>query len=232
MKKTMLIIFAILVLLPTGVLAHQHRDNQGLLSFAREELAFGDFSNLVRNLAVSYSQELQRGANTTGLEVQPALGGDAYYLMDEQRGQARMIAETALQSMIRQRMEQVEVLHTLRTYGERLTSAQLRVTDGRVEVSGLSVRKPFFDDGIGPQVKRTKLTVQSGMSLTDNTRIAMMIQARMADLDSKVIYDPMAGGDWRFSLGRSIAPHSTLEMVYLLRSTNDQNLLATLRLSF
>ena len=231
MKKTILIIFAILVLLTTGALAHQHRDNQGLLSFAREELAFGDFSNLVRNLAVSYSQELQRGANTTDRSLQAGLGGDAY-LMDEQRGQARMIAETALQSIIRQRMEQVEVLHTLRTYGERLTSAQLRVTDGRVEVSGLSVRKPFLYDGIGPQVKRTKLTVQSGMSLTDNTRIAMMIQARMADLDSKVIYDPMAGGDWRFSLGRSIAPHSTLEMVYLLRSTNDQNLLATLRLSF
>ncbi|MGH7273139.1 MAG: hypothetical protein ACREIQ_01605 [Nitrospiria bacterium] len=231
MKKTILIIFAILVLLPTGVLAHQHRDNQGLLSVAREELAFGDFSNLVRNLAVSYSQELQRGANTTGLEVQPALDGDAY-LMDGQRGQARMIAETALQSMIRQRMEQVEVLHILRTYGERLTSAQLRVTDDRVEVSGLSVRKPFFDDGMGPEVKRTKLTVQSGMSLTDHTRIAMMIQARMATLDSKVIYDPMAGGDWRFSLGRSMAPHSTVEMVYLLRSMDDQNLLATLRLSF
>ena len=231
MKKTILIIFAILVLLPAGGLAHQHRDNQGLLSFAREELAFGDFSNLVRNLAVSYSQELQRGANTTGLEVQPALGGDAY-LMDEQRGQARMIAETALQSMIRQRMEQVEVLHTLRTYGERLTSAQLRVTDDRVEVSGLSVRKPFFDDGIGPQVTRTKLTVQSGMSLTDNTRIAMMIQARMADLDSKVIYDPMAGGDWRFSLGQSITSHSSVEMVYLLKSTDDQNLLATFRFGF
>ena len=221
----------VVLLIPSGVFAHQHGDQQGFLSFADEELALGDFSNFVWDLAVTYSQELQRGANTTGRSLQPGLGGDIY-LMDEQRGQARVIAEAAFQSMFRQTIEQVEVLHTLRTYGERLTSAQLRVTADSVEVSGPSVRKPFFDDGIGPPGKRTRLTVQSGMSLTDNTRIAMMIQAHMADLDSKVIYDPMAGGDWGFSLGRSITPHSTVEMVYLLRSTDDQNILATLRLSF
>lgn len=232
MRKTILTILAIfLLLIPVVVVAHEHGDREGFLSLAQREQDLGEVSDFFRNLAVIYSQELQRGATTTNLKFQYGLPVNGN-LIDPQQEQARMIAQTALRSVVQQKMQEVEWLHTMKTYGERMTSAQLRVTEDDVQVSGPSLREHPPVDGIGSQMKRPVLSIRSGMGLTDNSHLAPMIQADLAHLNSKVVFDPLAGGDWRFSLGRSINSHSAVEMVYLFNSTDHQNLLATFRFNF
>jgi hypothetical protein len=223
MKKTILISLMVLLLLPTGLLAHEEGGGP--------EGTFRDLSGFVQDLALLYSEELQRDASSAGLKFYPEPGDDLSFLKGQQV-QAKRVAQSALKSVIRQTVEQVDVLHTLKTYGEQMTFSRLRVSSNDVQVSGPSLKDSPEDSRTSEPSKSPILSVRSGMSLTDSIHIAPMIQAHLGDVSSKVVYDPIAGGDWRFSLGRSITSQSTVEMVYLFKSTDDQDLLATLRFSF
>jgi hypothetical protein len=214
----------ILLLLPTGVLAHHEGSGpQGTLS---------DLSGFMKDLTVRYSEELQRSSTGAGLKFYSDPGDDLF-LQEGQQVQARRVAQSAFRSMIQQTVEQVDVLHTLKTYGEQLTFSQFRVTsNNEVRMSGPSLKDSLDNSGIDRPEKNPILSVRSGMSLTDSIHVAPMIQARLGAVRSKMVYDPIAGGDWKFSLGRTITSQSTVEMVYLFKSTDDQDLLATLRFGF
>ena len=224
MQKTILIIFLmVLLLLPTRLLAHDEGGGP--------EGTLRDLSGFVMDLALVYSHELEKSASTVGLKFYPNLG-DELSLLEWEQVQARRVAQNAFRSVIRQTVEQVDLLHTLKTYGDQMTFTQLRVSSNDVQVSGPSLKDSPEDNRTGGPSKSPILSVRSGMSLTDSMHIAPMIQAHLGDLSSKVIYDPIAGGNWRFTLDQSITSHSTVEMVYLLKSTDQQDLLATLRFSF
>lgn len=236
MKKVSLIALLILMLLPTGVRAHESVGHQALSFFNPEEEKLRDVSAFVQDLATIYSHELARGADTVGLKFQTRLEDDLRLddlsLIEGQQDQARKVAQRAFRSVIRHTMEQVDFIQTLKTYGEQMSFTQFRMTADTIQVSGPSLNGSLNDGEMGRLPKSQVLSVRSGMSLTDTIHIAPMIQAHLGELNSKVIYDPLAGGDWRFSLGQSITSHSSVEMVYLLKSTDDQNLLATFRFGF
>jgi len=231
MKRVSLIILVGLLLMPLGSLAYGQTAHVRVVSLNPEEGVLTDVSNFVKDLAVSYSDELGKGANTTVMELHPGRGEDAYF-MEQQKRQAEVIFQTALRSVVRQTIEQVDLIHALKVYGQRLTTAQLRVTADNVHVLGPSLRRGPLDGINDPLIKKPVLSIRTGMSLTDNMHLTPMIQARTAHLTSKVIYNPFVGGDWRLSVGRAFKSRSSVEMAYLFRSTDDQDLVATLRFGF
>jgi hypothetical protein len=237
--KTTILIVALLVLtfLPiTAQAHHNHLENQASSIFNPEGEDLQDVSTFVQDMATAYSQELAKGADNVGVAFQASLSNDLHvndpYVMEGQQNLAREVAQKAFRSVLRQTMEQVDMIQTLKTYGERMTLTQLRVTSNDIQMSGPSLNDSFNDASTDGLSKRQVLSVRSGMSLTDSIHPSPTIQANMGELNSRVVYDPLAGGDWRFSLGRSITSHSSVEMVYLLRSSDDQNLLATFRIGF
>jgi hypothetical protein len=235
MKKTSLIALLVFVLLPITAQAHHNPGDQALSLFNPEGEGLHEVSTFVEGLATTYSQELVKGVDRVGFAYPSRSSDDPRpddpYAIEGQQDLAREVAQKALRSVLRQTMEQVDLLQTLKTYGERMTLTQLRVTSNDIQMSGPSLNNSL-DDPADVLSKSPALSVKSGMSLTDSIHPAPMIQAYMGEVNSKVIYDPLAGGDWRLSLGRSITSRSSVEMVYLLRSPDDQNLLATFRLGF
>ncbi len=236
MKKTSLIALLVLILLPITARAHENPGYQGSSLFNPEGEELQDVSAFVQGLATAYSQELVKGVDSVGLTFQASLSNDLHpnnpYVMEGQQDLAREVVQKAFRSVLRHTMEQVDMIQTLKTYGERMTLTQLRVTSNDIQMSGPSLNDSLDDAAADGLSKSQVLSVRSGMSLTDSIHPSPMIQANMGEFNSKVIYDPLAGGDWRFSLGRFITSHSSVEMVYLLRSSDDQNLLATFRFGF
>jgi hypothetical protein len=236
MKKIGFIALLVLIFLPITAGAHENPDSQGSSLFNPEGEELQDVSAFVEGLATAYSHELVKGADHAGLMFQARLSDDLHlsnsYEMEGQQDLARSVAQKALRSVLRHTMEQVDMIQTLKTYGERMTLTQLRVTSKDIQMSGPSLNHSLDDAPVDGLSKSPGLSLRSGMSLTDSIHLAPMIQAHLGELNSKVIYDPLAGGDWRFSLGRSITSRSSVEMVYLLRSPDDQNLLATFRFGF
>ncbi|MCI0526280.1 MAG: hypothetical protein L0Y56_02330 [Nitrospira sp.] len=237
MKKTSLIALLVLILLPIGVQAHEISGDQGLPLFNPEEGELQDVSGFVQDLATVYSHELVKGADSVRLTFQTRLSDDLHpgsdpYVMEGQQALAREVAQKAFRSVLRHTVEQVDMLQTLKSYGERMTFTQVRVTSNDIQMSGPSLNDSPNGSDADRLSQNPVLSVRSGMSLTDGIHLAPTIQAHLGELNSKVIYDPLAGGDWRFSLGRSITSRSSVEMVYLLKSYDDQNLLATFRFGF
>ncbi|GEM_PF-3107986 len=237
MKKTSLITLLVLILLPINAQAHEISSDQGLPLLNPEEGELQDVSGFVQDLATVYSHELIKGADSVGLMFQTRLSDDIHPLgdldvMEGQQALAREVAQKAFRSVLRHTVEQVDMLQTLKSYGERMTFTQVRVTSNDIQMSGPSLSDSLNDNDEDRLSQNPVLSVRSGMSLTDSIHLAPTIQAHLGELNSKVIYDPLAGGDWRFSLGRSITSRSSVEMVYLLKSYDDQNLLATFRFGF
>lgn len=230
-KKMGWIPFYAILIMPGGLYAYDHGSAVGPLSPIQEERFLTDISHFVKDMALFYSHELQNGGsiNITNTPYGPV---DDIYFMEYQQKEAVRIARTALRSLIKDTIEQVDLFNTLRGYGERLTSAQLDVSRNKLRMQGPSLRQSHLKNEIEDPVRKPILSLRSGISLTESTRIAPMIQAQLADFSSKLIYDPLAGGNWEFSLVRSFTAHAGMEMVYMRHSFRDQNILATFRFHF
>lgn len=224
MKKTILFAITIMLLIPSSLLAYDSDHSE-----VRQTL--NGLSGFMTDMAIIYSHELEKNAGVSGLRLHTG-SQEEIDLLQQRKEEARWITRRALRSVVRQTVEQVDILDNLRTYGERLTMTQLNISPGNIQIQGPSLEDPTHVGGAGGLLKKPVLSVRSGMDLTESARPAPTIRAHMAEFDSKVIYDPIGGGDWQFSLGRSLNAYSNLEMVYFFRTTDEQDLLATFRLTF
>jgi hypothetical protein len=226
-KVSLIIVLVVLMISPGSLFAYEEEGGS--------ETTVKELSGFVMDLASAYSRELEKSASVASPKFYPSFGNDLH-TMEQDQAQVRSITQKALSSVLQQTVEQVDLFHTIKTYGEQMSFTQLRVSSNDVHVSGPSLKdfqKDSQDDSETDKLKqRSILSVRSGMSLTDSVHLAPMIQAHLGDMSSKVIYDPIAGGNWRVSLDRPITAHSTVEMVYLLKSADQQDLLATLRFGF
>ena len=222
-RVSLIIVLMVLMISPGRLFAHEGEGGS--------EDTMKELSGFVTDLASVYSRELEKSASVASLKFYPSFGNDLH-TMERDQAQVKTITQKALRSVFQQTVEQVDLFHTFKTYGEQMTFTQLRVSSNDVQVSGPSLKDSQDDSETNKLKKSSMLSVRSGMSLTDSVHLAPMIQAYLGDLSSKVIYDPLAGGNWRFSLDRPITAHSTVEMVYLLKSTDQQDFLATLRFGF
>jgi len=233
MKKIILTFLMVLLVLPTGLMAKEYDPGEGSISQVRDKGAPEEVSIFVEDLAVRYARELERSTRNRILSIQPGLASDNPYLIGQQEAHAKRIAQDALLSIFRDSIEQVDILQSLRAYSEGLTSTRLRITPDDFEFSGPSLKPAFHEGNKIDRVRRTPfLSIQSGLRLTDDTHLTPMIQADLADLTSRLIYDPMAGGDLRFSLGHPITSYSSVEMIYLRTPTDIENIVGTYRLGF
>jgi hypothetical protein len=223
-KKTIPLMIVTFLLVPSGLVAYDYDSTE-------VKQTLNSVSGFMTDIAVIYSHELEKNAGVSGLRLHTG-SREEIDLLEPREEEARWIARRALRSVVRQTVERVDILYTLRTYGERLTMTQLSISPGNIQVQGPSLEDPAHGSGANGLLKRPVLSIRSGMDLTESARPAPTIRANLADFDSKVVYDPIGGGDWQFSLGRPLTAYSDVEMVYLFRTTDEQNLLATFRLTF
>ncbi len=126
----------------------------------------------------------------------------------------------------------MDLLDTIRSYAQRMTTTRLDVRKDRLQVFGPTLNEDNRGTPIEGAQGPSLLSLRSGMSMTDTIHPVPMLQARIMNIQSKLTYDPLAGGDWRLMVGRALSASSAVEVVYLHRSTDVQDVLATLRVAF
>ena len=205
--------------------------DEGLLAFLQQDAGLiQDVSFFAQDVVLIYSQELRRGTEDSIAPVHPADREDLR-LNDQRREQARILAGQAFRSVLEERLQRVRLLHDLRDYAHRLTSIQLHVSAGDFQIAG-PLNRLGAQRGETVLKERQTLSLRSGMRVVDSHRPAFLLRADVAELNSRLLYDPFQGGQWRFSVGRTFATSWVGEMDSQLRFTQNQDFMATLSFNF
>jgi hypothetical protein len=103
---------------------------------------------------------------------------DAWWLQDELRSQGRQLARQTLLRALRDTVDDVEAIHRVKVYGQSLSRADVRVQNGKVAFSGLSLPRagepqPADDEDLNPGLRetfRSSLSLMNGVDLGLNWR--------------------------------------------------------------
>lgn len=204
--------------------------------FQDESAVVGEYAKSIRFFTPSsksteriFRKKIENRQNLFSLyyqEKQSVMLGSPAALTDaERRTEARILARQALSSVLRETMDDVNVIYNFREYGRSMTSAQVIVEDGEVTFDTPSLRHA----GNTTEPSRSE-TLRSSVVLLNNADFGLSLRTILwGSFHSNITYF-IAGGD---ILGASVTQHlgyrTDLKLEY--RTAVDENrVLATLTL--
>ncbi|MBI3609608.1 MAG: hypothetical protein HY204_02765 [Nitrospirae bacterium] len=150
------------------------------------------------------------------------------YLMseDQRHAEARLVARQALSSAIRETVNDVNLLYTIKEYGRAITSAEMKVRDGSMNFEGPSLsRAGRRDDPLPNEMLRSSLV------LIDNADFGLCFRTVFGSVQTNVTYF-LAGHDiLGASLQRNLSKQSSLILEYRV-APDEQRAMARLQLPF
>ena len=150
------------------------------------------------------------------------------YLMTEaeRNAEARLVTRQALYAALRDTVNDVNLLYTIKEYGRAMTSADMKVKNGDMNFNGPSLSRAGNHDDPSPQE-----TLRSSLMLINNADFGLTFQTTFGPFQSNVTYF-LAGHDiLGASLQKDLFKQASLVLDY--RLAPDENLaLVSLKLPF
>ncbi len=144
----------------------------------------------------------------------------------ERSALARIMARQVLSSAIRNMVDDVNLLYTIKEYGRAVTSANMKVENGSMDFEGPSLERA----GNRPEIS-TRETLRSSLILVNSADFGVSLRTMAGPVRSNVTYF-LAGRDvLGASLEREIRDQTRLSLEYRI-SAQESRVLATLSLPF
>ncbi|MBI3995939.1 MAG: hypothetical protein HY349_08190, partial [Nitrospirae bacterium] len=140
------------------------------------------------------------------------------YLMTEaeRNAEARLVARQALYAALRETVNDVNLLYTIKEYGRAMTSANMKVKDGHMNFEGPSVNRAGNHDDPSPQE-----TLRSSLMVINNADFGLSFRTTFGSVQSHMTYF-LAGHDiLGASLQKNLSRKSSLILEY--RAATDEN---------
>jgi len=147
------------------------------------------------------------------------------YMMTEaeRNAEARLVTRQALYTALRETVNNVNLLYTIKEYGRSMTSADMKVKDGDMNFEGPSLNRAGNHDDPSPQE-----TFRSSLMLINNADFGLTFRTTFGPFQSNLTYF-LAGHDTLgASLQRDLFKEASLSLDY--RVARDESR-ALLRLS-
>ena len=95
------------------------------------------------------------------------LADDGWWIQNEMQDEGRLLAKRALMGALSRTVENVDTLYRAREYGRSLSSADVRVQNGKFDIAGPSLsRAGNSDESVGLRESfRSSLTLTNGLDL-------------------------------------------------------------------
>ncbi len=226
------LIFAIFwVFCPGKAFGFDGTVNPALFSSPEATFTLEKSYNPLSNLSKEYGQVLRNGADRKPsflalyYQDQSSYAGISGLVTEAERGrQARIMARRALSSAIRRTVNDVNLLYTIKEYGRAVTSANMKVEDGKVDFEGPSLSKAGNHEE--PSIRET---IRSTLVVVNNADFGMSLRTKLGSFQSRLTYF-LAGRDiLGVSLSRDLPRQSSLILEYRVAEDRNQ-FLAKLRL--
>jgi hypothetical protein len=152
----------------------------------------------------------------------------SFYMISEaeRNMEAKQMARQALYAALQNTVNDVNVLYTIKEYGRSMTSANMSVRDGKMNIDGPTLKNVGNHDDPSPQE-----TLRSSLRLLNNADFGLTFQTSIGQLQTNVTYF-VAGRDMLgASISRDIYKDTSLVLDYRMASNENQTLL-TLKLPF
>lgn len=202
--------------LPSQVQVIQENNQTFLTTFSTNfDLAFRKTLNDKHPFFSLYYRDLSTNASSV------------YLMTDAERNaEARLVTRQALYAALRDTVNDVNLLYTIKEYGRSMTSADMKVKNGDMNFEGPSLSRAGNHDDPSPQE-----TLRSSLMLINNADFGLTFRTTFGPFQSNVTYF-LAGHDTLgASLQRDLFKEASLSLDYRM-ARDESRALVRLNLPF
>jgi hypothetical protein len=194
-----------------------------------EEITAQNTDTFLNNMDTVYTQAFHKTLRGRYLVAaifysdQSDLGFDDPWLFQEAEDQAMTLVRHALYRAVQDTISEIEVLDRLREYGRNLSSAELTVEDGHLDLQGPSlVRTGHLNESITHDTFRSRFMIDTGI----DADLGLSLETNLGPVQSRLTYFISSNDLFGMSVKRRLTGWSSLDLAYRVR-LDDQRALAT-----
>ncbi len=214
---------------PAAVFASERYRNPVLLLPTPEEITARNTDTFLRNIDTLYTQAFRKTMKGKYLVAAIFYNDRSYHesedlwLTREAEAQAMTLVRHALYRAVQDTINEIVVLDRLRTYGRNLSSAELTINDGRLDLQGPSLVRSGHagESGTHPSF-RSRFMIDAGIE----NNLGLSLETNLGPVRSRFSYFINSKDLFGVSIERKLTGWSSLDLAYRMRP-DDQRALAT-----
>jgi hypothetical protein len=182
-----------------------------------EEITAQNTDTFLNNIDTLYTQAFHKTLKGRYLVAaifysdRSSLGFDDPWLTKEAEDQAMTLVRHAFYRAVQDTISEIEILNRLREYGRNLSSAELSVEDGHLDLQGPSlVRTGPVTGSVASDSFRSRLMVDTGIEAD----LGLSLETNLGPVQSRLTYFINSDALFGMSVRRRMTDWSSLDLAY------------------